>query len=370
MESYIQSIVSIRNKNTNSILSYRQLNIEQLVAKYSNTKQPIYKLIIDEKPISRNNNLLVKYMCQTCKIEQEITLNLFMRKVNNQGSHCISCRNTMEEKCKKQSQFMKENAQKIIAGEYEKKIEKVSSLESKLQASQNDWNEEVDDFKDIYFHIHLTNDDFERVRTRIKSVTNGKLTDLSGWSYEPHFRVFNQTRYTPMLINKERNLIEKPQYVTFACENCGCDFIHRDLEIIKNKIKIFCKDCSFTNKIFRLRKLVLKNGTEILWQSIPERRFIEWCEENSISIQNGPQIPYIFQDIQRKYRVDFELPQYKRLVEIKDNHCWHKKQIESGKFSAKENAAIQWSQENGYTFHVVFPKTLAAFKKQLLLCKI
>jgi predicted RNA-binding Zn-ribbon protein involved in translation (DUF1610 family) len=372
MDLYIQSIVSIRNKLTNKDISYKTLSLEKIISKFSNTKKPIYKLVLDDKPISRNNSLLVKFLCQTCKVQQEITLNLFMRKVNKEATHCVACRNTIEEKCEKQSQFMKENAQKILSGEYEKKKKEHITLELKLQQSINEWSVESDDFKDSYNHIHLTEQEFENIRNRILSVTNGKLNDLSGWQYFPHFRVFNQTRYTPMLINKEKNLIEKPYYVSFNCENCGSKFTHRDLEIVKNKIKIFCKECTFTNKVFRLRSLTLKNGNTILWQSIPERRFIEWCEEQSILIQNGPRIPYIFQEKERHYSVDFELPQLKKIVEIKDNHCWHKKQLESGKFSAKENAANLWAQKKEYTFHVVFPKTLSCFKKQLLFesCKI
>ena len=141
--------------------------------------------------------------------------------------------------------------------------------------------------------------------------------------------------------------------------------MHRDLEIVKNKLKLFCKDCSFTNKTFRIRQLVLKNNEIIMWQSVYERRFIEWCEEKNIPIQNGPKIPYMFQEKEHSYRVDFMLPQHKKIIEMKDNHCWHTGQVESGKFAAKNKCANEWAQTNGYTFHVVFPKTLSDFKTTL-----
>jgi hypothetical protein len=366
---YIQSIVSIRDKKTQTNLSWKLLSIEKVFAKFSNTKTPIYKLIIDNKAISRNNSLVVKYKCLTCEVQQEISLNLFMRKVNQEGSRCVSCRNLEDGKREKQSLFMKENASNIIAGEYEKKEKKKLkelSLENHLQKSQEDWEIEDDDFKDSFFHIHLTGEDFKRIRSKIINIGNGKVCDLSGWSYEPCYRVFNQTKYTPMLVNMNANQVEKPLYISFICENCDCKFTHRDLETVKNKIKIFCKDCSFTNKTFRIRKMLLKNGESICWQSIFEKRFIEWCDSNNIAIKNGPNISYFFQEKRRTYRVDFELPQHRQLVEIKDNHCWHKEQVENGKFSAKEKSAIEWAKENGYTYQVVFPKTLADFKKQLL----
>ena len=66
------------------------------------------------------------------------------------------------------------------------------------------------------------------------------------------------------------------------------------------------------------------------------------------------------------YRVDFELPQYNILIEMKDNHCWHKQQVESGKFGAKEAAANEWCTKNSYKYHVVFPKTLQKMKDSIL----
>jgi DNA-directed RNA polymerase subunit RPC12/RpoP len=168
-----------------------------------------------------------------------------------------------------------------------------------------------------------------------------------------------------MLINRESNQVEKPYYISFICDNCESKFTHRDLEIVKNKLKLLCKDCSLVNKTFRLRQLKLKNNETILWQSVYERRFIEWCEEKNIPIKNGPKIPFIFQDTQCTYRVDFELPHHKKIVELKDNHCWHKDQVASGRFAAKDKCANKWAQTNGYTFHVVFPKTLSDFKETL-----
>ena len=370
-KSFIQSIVSIRDKVTHAEIPKSSVEIKELVAKYSNTKCPIYKLVLDGKSISRNNSLVVKYRCITCDILQEITLNLFLRKIQKDVRRCDGCKNKEEGKRVAQSQFMKQNMSSILAGEYEKGCEarvKDASLENHLRNSQSDWESEDDDFQNAYFLTHLTNADFDRIRARILDIGNGKITDLTGWNYEPLYRVYNQTRYTPMLVNASQNQVEKPLYISFRCENCDCKFTHRDLEVVKNKLKLLCKDCSLVNKTFRLRSYTLKSGEKILWQSNYERRFIEWCEEHSIPIQNGPKIPFSFQELQRTYRVDFLLPHHKKLLELKDNHCWHHQQVDSGLFAAKEKCANEWAQTNGYTFHVVFPKTLAEFKGTL--CKI
>jgi hypothetical protein len=338
-----------------------------ITAKYSNTKEPIAKLVIDKKSISRNNTILVTFQCPTCQTVREITLNLFMRRVSRDTKTCYCCVNKNSEKCQNQSEFMKQNMSSILEGTYTKK-EPVSkkTLEEYLNFSDKCWEKEDIEFQNHYNLKHISLDDFEGLRGKIKGIGNGKLTDLKGWIYFHHYRIFNQTRYTPMLIDVSNQIIEKPQYVTFECENCGCHFNHRDLEIVKNKRKLFCQQCSLTNRTFHLRSYKMRNGSCILWQSHLEKKFIEWCEQNSISIQNGPVISYVFQEKSHKYRVDFELPQYKMLIEMKDNHCWHQAQVANGKFGEKEKAAIKWSEENNYTFHIVFPKTLQVFKNSIL----
>ena len=49
------------------------------------------------------------------------------------------------------------------------------------------------------------------------------------------------------------------------------------------------------------------------------------------------------------------------LVEIKDNHIWHKR-----KGGKKEEAARAWAAANGWTYEMVFPKTLSKWKEDIL----
>ena len=369
MESkYFKSIVSIRDKKDNLNVPLNTCLIQKISSTFSNTKIPIYKLLIDNKPISRNNSYLVLYTCQICSIQSEITLNLFMRKVNKDTKCCESCRNNNEEKCKIQSQFMKENIHKIRSGDYIKEVIKVKnySLEEHLKKSKEDWNLEDESFKEHYFMKHLSDEDYTRISPRIISISNDKIQSLNEWIYFPTYRVYNQTRFTPMLVHKTENRTEKPNYIKFKCDNCEGEYIHRDIELVKNHLKLLCQQCSLVNKKFHLRKKILKDGTSILWQSVPERRFIEWCEENKITIKNGPTVLYFFKEKQHKYRVDFELPDKKMLIEIKDNHCWHNEQVKTGKFRAKELSAIEWCKPHNYNYHVIFPKTIQKYKDSIL----
>jgi len=105
---------------------------------------------------------------------------------------------------------------------------------------------------------------------------------------------------------------------------------------------------------------------KIRYQSQQEFRFINWCIDNRVRIINGPDIKYEWNSKTHKYRVDFQIPDYKILVEIKDNHIWHKIQIENGKWGAKEESAKQWCEENGWTYDIIFPKTLSLWKEKLV----
>ena len=87
---------------------------------------------------------------------------------------------------------------------------------------------------------------------------------------------------------------------------------------------------------------------------------------NSIYIKNGPIIEYEFNNKLHKYKVDFELPNNNILLEIKDNHIWHKQQVESGKFNKKVECAKKWCQTNNYRYIVAFPRTMSKLKDHLL----
>ena len=368
MQYYLDMIQLVREKDKGVPIQYNTLSIESIVAKYSNTKQPIYKLVIDNKPISRNNNYIVKYQCATCNAIQEISLNLFTRKMNKGGKHCHACVNNDEKKRTQHSEFMCKESKNIFSGSYSNNIlpKKMASLQDALEFSENDWKLEDDEFKKSYFLRHLTVEDFNRIKIHIKSVGNGKIILTDDWSYFPYYRVYNQTRYTPMLINMKENQIDKLKYITIQCENCESSFVNRDIEVQKNRLKLLCNECSFSNRTFKMKHLFLKNGDRIIWQSIQERRFIEWCDNNNINIKNGPCIEYTLNDRSHTYRVDFELPDKKLLIEIKDNHIWHKQQMESGKFNKKVECAKNWCVTHNYKYIVIFPKIMSQIKEQIV----
>jgi hypothetical protein len=189
---------------------------------------------------------------------------------------------------------------------------------------------------------------------------------MDHFEYFPCVRISNQAYFNPFLYDKQRDAIEPIRYIVFQCEACNNTFCNRDLHVQKNKYKILCQDCGFTNNTFKIRSWKNRDGDKILYQSQLELKFIKALNQRGILVNNGPHIPYQFMGKTHKYKVDFYLPQASILVECKDNHHWHKKNCETGKWQAKSTAAAQYAKDNNCQFEVVFPKNLMAFIDKLV----
>jgi hypothetical protein len=357
---YSSAIISLKDKHLGTDLTSKPRELLIMAHKYSSVKTPTARIKIDDKLITRNNAIVVDYKCLRCNVINTITLNLFIRKVNKHITGCDSCKNQDPDKRYAQSTFMK--GERIV--DHPVKWSELT-LQERINKSLEEFELEDDEFKAQYFLRHLSSDEFDKVKEKIISIGNGKLSSLSGWEYISTFRVHNQMKYTPMLVNLEKNASEKPNYIKWSCECCSSQFVNRDIEVQKNRIKILCTECSFTNRTFKIRTMDTPWG-KIRYQGTLESRFIQWCVENNIKITNGPRIEYIWNSRPHKYRVDFNLPDKNMLVEMKDNHIWHKMQIENGKWGAKESTTYKWCEENSMEYAIIFPKTLASWKEKLL----
>ena len=122
-----------------------------------------------------------------------------------------------------------------------------------------------------------------------------------------------------------------------------------------------CKDCAFSNKTFKVKSIFNIERNKITYQSYPELKLISFCNYNGIVIENGPKIPYYFKGKHRMYIVDYYIPFYKIMVEIKDNHIWHKNQIDSGQWLMKQESAKKYAKQNNLKFKLVFTQYLDDF---------
>jgi hypothetical protein len=188
-------------------------------------------------------------------------------------------------------------------------------LSLREQKAESDvlFDEYDDDFKDTYYSYHLTDEDYKRVSKNIISLQNGKykIEDLEYWAV---FKTNNQMLFSSVFYDKANDLIIKANQPILRCENCGNDWRAKTLEKFKNCHKILCSSCTLCNKTFKIRTTKNCVNDSILYQSKLELNFINWCNNNSIIVKNGPTIPCI----ERKYKVDFRINDL--LIEIKDNH--------------------------------------------------
>ena len=366
INQYIHNISRIYDKKKEETSSLQNICVNKLVNKYSSTKVPIYKLVIDGKEISRNNNLVITYKCLNCNINNQITLNLFMRKINKNILCCNLCKNLMEEKRNKQSREMVNN--KFASQNYvkEKKVKQEIKLENIHMESLKKWEEMDEDFQNTYLLKHLSEEEFERIRYKIISVNNDKIKDLSKYKYVFNFKSNNQTIFNPQLVNFEENLLEKPVNIKFQCENCDNHFISRDLYSQKNKYKILCKDCSFCNKTFKIRNMKNILNEKVIYQSQFEKKFITYCNENNIVIRNGDTIEYEWKDKKLKYKIDFKIPDKKLLIELKDKHIWYTREKLNGKQDSKIEAAKKYAVDIDYRYEFVFQNDYMHFIKNRL----
>jgi len=358
---YNDAIVSVRDKVKDKEYSEMPHSIQVITHMYSNTKTPVPRFILNNEIIKRNNTLVIGYKCLNCSALNEITLNLYIRKVSKHVRCCDGCKNLNEIKRAEHIAYMK--GERIV--EHNELRWSDKSFKQRLDESALEFDAKDEEFKTSYFLKHLTLEEFTRVQSKIVSIGNGKLKDMTNWEYFPTYRIHNQTQFTPLLVNQVTNAIEKLNYIEWNCEVCDSNFLNRDIEVQKNKLKILCKDCAFCNRVFKVKTFTSPSG-KINYQSQPELALIKWCISNNMKITNGPSIEYVNGGKIHKYKVDFQLPEKKMLIEVKDNHIWHKKQIESGKWTLKEQSARKWCVEREWQYEIIFPKTLAQWKERML----
>ena len=375
MEEYhinilLNNVIEVKNKKTDETLDLTKLYIDKIAHMYSSTKVPVYRFIYEENIIKKNNDYQIKYKCIMCDSIREVALNNTLRKINKNMIRCNTCKELYEFKKQNQSEYMKntfKNHGKIIQKIREDKIN--LTLLDKLKMDQKIFNNYDDDFKDNYFKRNMTIEEFNYIRPKIVSIQNGKynLFQNNDLVYYPIVSISNQTRFCPYLYSISRNSLEKIHGLIIKCDNCDSLFKSKDLHSHKNKIKTLCIDCNLTNNIFKIRSYCNFSNEKILYQSKFELKFIRFCNEHKIYIINGPKIEYYWNNKQRTYKIDFAIPKLKYLIEIKDNHCWHLDNLNTGKWQSKENGVQKYIKSNDEyeKFIMIFPKNYVNLTKKI-----
>lgn len=382
-----KNIIKIENNNKNSkeVLETWEndrlalFSINKIVHKYSNTKAPLYRFFFnknsvdnftefEENIITRNNHYNVTYKCIKCDSIHKVALNNILRKINNNITNCKICKEYEELKRNNQSIKLKTHYYNI-KNNINQDIKRKDKIEIKLLDKLNDDKEKFDnydsEFKENYFRRNMDNEEFQYIRKKIITIQNKKFLMTDDFIYYPCVSISNQTRFCPYLYSKNNNNIEKLVNIEFKCENCSSVFISKDLHSHKNKIKALCKDCNLTNNIFKIRSYKNLANETICYQSKFELKFIRYCNENKILLINGPKISYNISNSNKlhSYRVDFAISKLKLLIEIKDNHIWHRDQVASGKWEERVKGVENFLQNKHIYNDVIYEKYIIIFPK-------
>lgn len=364
IDNLVNNIVKISIKKTNEEVAFSNIRVEKIANKYSSTKVPIWKLSLDGKILGRNNPYRVTYKCFECDRENIINLELFVRKLNKNITKCNQCRELDQEKRSKHSDTLI----KISSGELavKSKTKIVKTIEEKIESSKLLFDSMDSDFQDQYWLKHLTPEEFNLIRPKILSFQRGKY-QIQHFEYCPTITCNNQAIFSPKVYNREKDILENIDYIEFKCDLCLNKFVNRDLWTQKNKIKQLCQDCKLSNSTFKIRSTKNYIKDNIIYQSQLELKFIRFCNDHKIIVNNGPTVLYNWNDKIRNHKIDFMIPELNILVETKDDHCWHRTEIANGKWQAKQTTIDQLLKNEIYKeYMLIFAKDYVSQTKLLL----
>jgi len=352
-QEVIDSIVEIKFKSTNENIPIKSKEILFETSKYASTKTPIWQIYINNVRMVKESDMIINYNCSECEKTYSVDAVQFLRKLRA-GTH--KCRHCALEFHNLQPEHNKsKNRKKLVK----------PSLAEFHELSINEFESYPDDYKSNYLLSHLSEEDFDRLRPNIISICNGKYTDIKDFEYWSIYKVHNQMAFSSVLYDKNTKSIIKIHQPIMKCDICDNIWRAKSLDGFKNAYKVLCKDCKFCNSIFKLRPTININNDKIMYQSKLEKKFIDWCSNNNLLVINGPKIKYNFGGRNRIYKVDFQINEL--LIEIKDFHIWHKNQVESGKWKAKEDAANYYITENNYKkFLLITPKNWNELTNEIL----
>jgi DNA-directed RNA polymerase subunit RPC12/RpoP len=339
--------------------------------KYTGKFKPVlYKHIYSSSKestirVENNGHILpikgvVSYKCPNCSIINEILLKRFLQK---DTIKCRRCRENDDIKRKKQSDYIKKSFYEFgkVTPKDKKEIKNFKQLtnDELINLSSFEFDNESDEFKNNYFIKNITEEEFLKIKDKIKI----KNLDINKVIFYPYIKTTHSHKYSPKIMDEKGNF-HLLYNLTYICDSCGSEFNGRNIKNKAIQYKILCKDCYLCNRTFKIRKIKNIRNEIVRYQSTPELNLINYCNYNSILIENGPKIEYIFNGEKMNYKVDFKVKNI--LIEIKDNHIWHKKEVESGKWFAKESAAIEYCKNNKLEYKLIMKSDIKRLYDHIL----
>lgn len=311
-QAIINNILGVYNTVANEYMVSSQLKLTQS----GNTSGKLIKwiILINDKRISKHDKLLFDYKCLTCDTKHRITPINLIRKVNKCVTGCLNCINT--------------NA-------ISSHLSIPKSYKEIRDNSLVTFNSMDDDFKYKYFMTHLTSEDYERIKPQIVGFLNGKIDDLENIEYWPVYSSHSELSYTSILYHKPTDTVFKPNQPIIKCDSCYTTWRTSSIEKHKNNVRILCNTC------LNVKLLPAKTTQNIARQPVvyytqQEQKFIKWCKQNNLVVNNGPTITYLHECKELKTNVRFNVQGI--LIEIKPNKGHISNDLHTVLWSVKETA--------------------------------
>jgi hypothetical protein len=357
IEMLSNNIISV---TINSVVKEGYFEIKDHIDKYNSNKISSKRLFLDNKLIPTKNTVIT-YLCNDCKNKKSILLKKFLLKKS------LICRSCKEDDSKNinHSIYMRNTYNMYGKVKSFKIFKEKISIDELITNSKIEFDGESEYFKESYKSTHLTENEFSNISYKIFKV-NGVLFN-SNFKYIYSIKTNNQMKYSSYLYDN-KNLINLNNLI-YICDSCSELFssTRKPKEKYINSKKYLCTKCYLSNRTFKIKNIININNKIVTYQSNPELKLITYCNSNNIIIENGPTVNFYFSEKLRRYHIDFYIPYFKFIVEIKGNHIWHKEQTISGKWNLKENAAIKYAKENNLTYFLIFDNKIDEFISSLMI---
>lgn len=329
-QQLLDSIVKFYDKTNDNEIPITSRRIIFETSKYSSSQDSIWHVYINDLKLNKSKQYTVSYRCLQCENINTISTTCFLRKIRSEKLNCNVCKIHNMNNCR--ALIRSGDAERHVPNQIQPKCEPRFFHEQSI----SEFMTYPELYQSSYFLNHLSEDDYNRIRSRIKSIGNGVYQNIDRYEFWSIYKVSNQMRFTSIMYDPNTNSLFKANQPIMNCENCEKNWRAKSLEGFKNQYKILCNECKLCNRTFKIRPIQNCCGNRLVFQSKLEKKFIDWCNQHLYVVLNGPYIDYIHNKTAHKYRVDFQIGSL--LIEVKDYHIWHKNQVESGKWQAKQDA--------------------------------
>lgn len=338
-------ILKIYDKNDNEI---KFSTIDLIIEKRSHSSNESKIVLLDNKKLNsyEMKTFKVLYKCR-CKREHKILLCRFL------GKQKIVCKNCIQDRSFDDY---------LIA--YSKKDDRKKSIYGIRDKQQKlSFNEMSDEYKLNYKNNHFSEEEFFKYIPVIKKINDIDISANDKINFYYAKPTNNQFKFSSLIsINGNKEIPLKS--FSLQCSICKKLFNIHPLDIRKKDIlNLICNSCNFSNFEYKIK---LFDSTGLTYQSKPEKKFIECCLKNNIKIVNGLEIPYIWNNHCKTYISDFYLPDYKMIIEIKDDNHFYRNDLKNGKIEAKKIAAEEFGKKENIEYRMIFSYEIDDFIKSLI----